>query len=372
MFNIVTIKVKWIYSFPILHNGSMEQKVNPRLVKFTVGLFLFCLIVFILIIARDFLTPIAWALMISLASVRFLEKIHKKIRIKWGLLILIHLLMLQLITFGVLTFLFTEVKQIIMNSPELDEKIALIDQNLVSWLSRRGVDTDEMFNLRSLSTRLSDFSQFLFKFVGNVGNVFGDIVLTLIYSFFILFYKDILGRFLQMRHHDEERLQRIQRLANNSLSIISNYLGGTLIMTVLMGIMVYILLLLLGIKYAVFWAAFTAILNLIPYIGNAIALVALAGYVFLTKDGLWYPVLAIAALMFSNAIQENILRPLIVGDRLSLNALTVFLSVIIGGMIWGVSGMILFIPVAGIVKIILESKESTRPFSLFFGELKSP
>jgi len=238
----------------------MEQSVNPRLVKFTVGLFLFCLIIFILIIARDFLTPIAWALLISLASVRFLENIQKKIRIKWGLLILLHLLVLLLTTFGVLTFLFTEVKQIIMNSPEMDEKIALIDKNLGLWLSRMGVDTDEMFNLKSLSTRLSDFSQFLFKFVGNVGNVFGDIVLTLIYSFFLLFYKDILGRFLQMRHHDEERLLRIQKIADNSLSIISSYLSGTLIMTVLMGIMVYVFLLILGIKYAIFWAAFAAIL----------------------------------------------------------------------------------------------------------------
>ena len=348
----------------------MEQAVNPRLIKFTVGLFLFCLVVFILIMAKDFLTPIAWALMISLASLRFLEKMHRKLRINWGLLVLIHLMVLLLIIFGVLTFLFTEVRLIILNSPELEDKIAMIDSNFVYWLSRMGVDTEELFNLKTLSQRLSDFSQFLFQLVGNVGHVFGDIVLTLIYSFFILFYKDVMGQFIHMRHHDEAKLKRIQGFANNSLSIISNYLGGTLIMTVLMGVLIYILLVILGIKYAIFWATFAAILNLIPYIGNALALVALAGYAFLTKDGLWYPVLAVASLVFANAIQENILRPLVVGDRLSLNALTVFISVIVGGIIWGVSGMILFIPVAGIIKIILEGKESTRPYALFFGEPK--
>ncbi len=350
----------------------MDRSVNPRLVKFTVGLFLFCLIIFILIVARDFLVPIAWALLISLASLPFLEKIHQKIKIRWGLLILIHLSLLMLITLGIFTFLFTEVKQIIINSPELDTKIAQIDQTMASILSRYGIDTDELFNLKSLTKRLSDFSAFLFQVVGNVGHVFGDIVLTLIYSFFILFYKDILGRFIQMKYRDEERLHRIQELSDNSLSIISNYLGGTLIMTILMGVIIYISLLLLGIKYAIFWAVFAAILNLIPYIGNALALVALAGYAFLTKDGLFYPAMAVGALVFANAIQENILRPLIVGDRLSLNALTVFLSVIVGGIIWGVSGMILFMPMAGIIKIILESKESTRPYSLFFGEPKSP
>ncbi len=355
----------------------MEYSVNPRLVKFTLGLFLTCLIVFILVIARDFLVPIAWALLISLASLRFLERIHNKFKIRWGLLILIHLFLLMLITLGIFIFLFSEVRQIIINSPELDEKIMVIDQAMKSWLSHFGVNTEEMFNLRSLSKRLSDFSQFLFQVVGNVGQVVGDIFLTLLYSFFILFYKDILGRFLQMRFADVDRLQKIQNIVNNSLSIISAYLAGTLIMTALLGVLIYIFLLFLGIKYAIFWAVFAAILNLIPYIGNAIALVALAGYAFLSKDGMWYPILAIAALMFCNMIQENILRPLIVGDRLSLNALTVFLSVIVGSIIWGVSGMIIFIPIAvipiaGIIKIILESKESTRPYSLFFGEPKSP
>lgn len=141
-------------------------------------------------------------------------------------------------------------------------------------------------------------------------------------------------------------------------------------MTALMGGMIYILLLILGIRYALFWAVFAAVLNLIPYIGNALALVALAVYAFLTKDSLWYPFLAVAVLFFSNTIQENIFRPLIVGDKLSLNALTVFISVIVGGLLWGVSGMVMFIPIAGIIKIILEAKESTRPYALFFGEPK--
>jgi len=276
-----------------------------------------------------------------------------------------------LIILGIVTFLLAEVKSIILNSPELDQKLLMIDQAMTAWLSDIGVNTQEIFNVKSLGKRLSDFSQFLIAMVGNVGHVFGDIVLSLIYAFFILFYKDIFTRFFQMKYDDKTTLLRIQGLADNSLTIISDYLSGTLIMTVLMGAMIYVLLLILGIKYALFWAVFASILNLIPYIGNALALVALAAYAFLTKDSLLYPVLAVGVLIFTNAVQENILRPLIVGDKLSLNALTVFMSVIVGGMLWGVSGMVLFIPVAGIIKIILESKESTRPYSLFFGEPKA-
>jgi predicted PurR-regulated permease PerM len=275
-----------------------------------------------------------------------------------------------LIILGVLTFLLAEMKSIITNSPELDSKIQSVDGMLRVWLSGFGIDTHEMFNVKSLAKRLSDFSQFLFSIVGNVGQVFGDIVLSLIYAFFLLFYKDLLTRFFRMKYSDKHKLVQIRGFADRSLAVISDYLSSTLIMTVLMGAIIYILLLLLGIKYALFWAVFTAVLNLIPYIGNALALVALGVYAFLTKDGLWYPILSVGALFFANAIQENLFRPLIVGDKLSLNALTVFISVIAGGVLWGVSGMVLFIPVAGIIKIILERKEKTRPYALFFGEPK--
>jgi predicted PurR-regulated permease PerM len=323
-----------------------------------------------MVIAKSFLVPIAWALLISLASLKFLERMHKKFKIKWGLLVVIHLFVVLIIILGIVTFLFAEVKSIMDNSPEIDEKILIIDQNLRAWLSGLDVNTDDLFNIKTLAKRLTDFSQYLLQFVGNVGHVFGDIFLSLIYSFFFLFYKDVLQRFFIMKYHDRAKLLRIKGIADTSLSIISEYLFGTLIMTALMGIMLYVLLLILGIRYALFWAVFAAVLNLIPYIGNAIALVALAAYALLTKDSLWYPVLAIGVLFFANAIQENVLRPLIVGDKLSLNALAVFISVIAGGVLWGVTGMIVFIPMVGIIKIILENNERTRPYSLFFGEPK--
>jgi len=349
----------------------MDQSIiNPHTTRFTINLFLFCLIIFILIVAKNFLIPIAWALLISLASLKFLERMHKKFRIRWGLLVIIHLLVLLFIILGVVTFLFAEVKSIIENSPELDDKIMIIDQNFRAWLSGLGVDTEELFNIRSLGKRLTDFSQYLLQFVGNVGQVFGDIFLSLIYSFFFLFYKDVLERFFVMKYDDRAKLQRIKGIADRSLSVISDYLFGTLIMTLLMGVMIYVLLLLLGIRYALFWAVFAAVLNLIPYIGNAIAMVAFGVYAVLTKDSLWYPVLAVGVVFFSNAVQENIVRPLIVGDKLSLNALTVFISVVGGGILWGITGMIVFLPIVGIIKIILENSEKTRPYSLFFGEPK--
>ena len=75
------------------------------------------------------------------------------------------------------------------------------------------------------------------------------------------------------------------------------------------------------------------------------------------------------ALFVANFLQDNFVRPMLMGDKMKLNAFVIFVSIIIGGMIWGVSGMILFIPITGIIKVILESNKQTEHYSIFFSEL---
>ncbi len=81
------------------------------------------------------------------------------------------------------------------------------------------------------------------------------------------------------------------------------------------------------------------------------------------------PLLIFISLFVMNFLQDNVIRTWVVGDKLKINAFAVFIAIIIGGMIWGVSGMILFIPIAGIVKIILESKEKVGVYAIFFSEI---
>ena len=81
------------------------------------------------------------------------------------------------------------------------------------------------------------------------------------------------------------------------------------------------------------------------------------------------PLLIFASLFFMNFLQDNVVRPLLIGDKLEMNAFSVFVAIIIGSMIWGVSGMILFIPLVGIAKIFLEGHETNRSYAIFFSEL---
>jgi len=71
-----------------------------------------------------------------------------------------------------------------------------------------------------------------------------------------------------------------------------------------------------------------------------------------------------------NFLQDNVIRPWIVGDKLKINAFAVFVAIIIGGMIWGVSGMILFIPIVGVARIIIASRKDSDAYAIFFSDPK--
>jgi len=92
-------------------------------------------------------------------------------------------------------------------------------------------------------------------------------------------------------------------------------------------------------------------------------------FAIITKENMLIPLFMFFTLGVMVFIEDNVIRPWIVGDKLKINAFAVFLAIIIGGMIWGISGMILFIPLAGVAKIILESKEEQGAYAIFFSEL---
>jgi predicted PurR-regulated permease PerM len=111
---------------------------------------------------------------------------------------------------------------------------------------------------------------------------------------------------------------------------------------------------------------FVAVLNLIPYIGNLAAFVVLLMFVWITKDSGAIVFFVALSLWLSNMIQENFLRPKLIGDKMEMNAMMVFTAVVVGGMIWGFSGMVLFIPLLGILQALLNSNPEWKPFAVFF------
>jgi predicted PurR-regulated permease PerM len=193
------------------------------------------------------------------------------------------------------------------------------------------------------------------------------VTITLIpmYMFFILNYRGLMRKFIEKRYEGEVR-ERVTNFLENAKQSISNYLKGTLLLTGISIVMTFAILLIFGVRYAFFFSLFVAILNLIPYIGNLIALVIVLLFTFITKDSTSTTIFVFISLYISNLIQENFLRPKFLGDKMEMNAAIIFTAALAGGLIWGVSGLILFIPLTGVVKAFVDSNPSWKSFGVFF------
>jgi predicted PurR-regulated permease PerM len=260
-------------------------------------------------------------------------------------------------------FLFYEATNILKNQEDVYSKlrgkielaIAQIENQLNIQIMRQleeGSNSNNM--IKTVASQIISFSKNL-------------VTITLIpmYMFFILNYRGLMRKFIERRYDGEVRERVITFLENAKLSI-SNYLMGTLLLTGISTIMTFIVLLIFGTKYVFFFSLFVAILNLIPYIGNLIAIIVVLLFTFLTKDSASTTLFLFIALYVSNLIQENFLRPKFLGDKMGMNAAIVFTSALAGGLIWGVSGLILFITLTGVVKAFIDSNPRWNAFGVFF------
>jgi len=348
----------------------MNATENPG-IKIASQLIIFSFTVAVLIIGKSVLIPFAWSLMIALASVNMMEKIENKIRLPRGLLILIYIIFVVALIFLILYFFYIEINFIVSDLSSINEKITGLLHDLSVQLTSLGIHIPDHIDRLYFKEVVDKNTSTIFSFISGLGLNIWNIILIIFYMFFLLYYREVFPMFFRKKLNDEKKFQAMRDEILRSVQIIRSYLVGTLLITFISAVMNYIIFLVLGLPYALFFAVFLAILNLIPFIGNPIGLIVIIFFSLITYDSLLIPLLVFISLFVTNFLQDNVIRPWLIGDKLKINAFTVFIAVIFGGAIWGVSGMILFIPMVGIIKIILENNEKTAPYAVFLSEIPS-
>jgi len=328
---------------------------------------LIVVIIWVLMITRGLLVPLAWASFFAIFMMPFVEWMESK-RMRRGLAIIIAVLLFTGVIVGILATLSAQVVSISKDLPSISTRfsssITKVQQFIVEDLGIAD-DTEELKSM--IGSQLEDVVKWLFGNITSVGQSFFDLFLMPIYIYFILLYRDLPSRFIEKKY-SESNQETIRKVFGKIQKVLRSYIVGISLFTAITAAMDIIIFLSLGLEYALFFAILVAILNLIPYVGNLIAMIIVVGYALVTKDSLLTPLLLVGLLWLANMIQENVIRPWVVGSSTEINAFAVFLSFIVGALVWGVSGMILFIPLVGIVKIILEEVPSLNAYAIFLKE----
>ena len=110
-----------------------------------------------------------------------------------------------------------------------------------------------------------------------------------------------------------------------------------------------------------------AILNLLPYIGGAIAILLPVFVATVTKEGIHTQLGITAACLFIQFLDNHLFIPLIVSSRVQINAFISIVIVLLGGALWGISGMFLSIPFIGVLKIIFDRIDELKPWGKLLG-----
>lgn len=187
-----------------------------------------------------------------------------------------------------------------------------------------------------------------------------------LFIFLMLYYKDFFSEFLRKLSKDGE--PKVLSFIQDSGKVIQSYLLGMLLVTIIVSVISGAVFFFLGIKYYLLFAVFIAVMNLIPYVGVIFSSLLLVFYVLLTTDSMFYPLATLFMLWLIQLVENNFITPVVVGGKVRVNAFAVILAILVGGFIWGVSGMILFIPLAGLLKITFERIPSLAPFGYLLGD----
>lgn len=189
------------------------------------------------------------------------------------------------------------------------------------------------------------------------------LVLTIIYTFLILLYRRGLRSAFTHFASDEKRpvynkmLVQIQKVGQQ-------YLTGMFTLIAILGILNSTGLFFLGIDYPLFFGFLAAFLSIIPYVGTTLGGTIPTLYALINYDSIWYAVGVVIIFWVIQFVEGNFLSPKIVGGNLNINALAAIVSLILGGVIWGIPGMILFLPYVAVFKVICKYYEPLHPVAL--------
>src|SRR5690606_17452975 len=205
------------------------------------------------------------------------------------------------------------------------------------------------------------------KILTAITSVVAGIALTLVFTFLFLFNKEKYEKFFLKIYADEEQTL-VKKVVSQISHVSQQYLIGKVMSITIIAVLYSIGLSIVGIKNAILLAGIAALMTLIPYVGTVLGGAIPVLMALVTEDS-FQPALYAALVMFAiQTIDNYFIEPNIVGGEVNLSAIASILSIIAGGLVWGVAGMILFLPMVGILKIICDHIEPLKPFGYVIGD----
>ena len=329
----------------------------------------FLIAVLILYFGQALLVPLSFGLLISfvLYPICCWFERHGFSRV---MAIIVSLVLFFILTLLIVALMVRQFSLFARQWPELYDKIIiLLNETFKSVGDFFNVSIEERKDW--LNTLFTNASQNMIRVLPRtVYNTSVSTVLFLLVPFYtalILYYRRLLMAFLFQVFPGAKNQEEILSILQDSILAYYNFIKGMALVYLIVGILNSVGLAILGIPNAIFFGFIASILTFIPYIGITLGALLPMSIAWLTYDSIWYPLGIVGIFVVVQVLEANIIFPLAVSFKLKINALATITVIMLGAIIWGASGMILFMPFTAIFKLIADKVPVLRPFSILLG-----
>ena len=340
-----------------------------RNVNVAASLLSLVLIIALLYVLQGVLVPLMFSILLAISLfpiTRFFEK-YKVNRATASLLSVI----IAIIVIGFLVwFIVHQVIVIGANGSDMQVRFLHILETIQKWVTVRfGVEEGEITKqITAFSNRVvGNAGVIISTAFGSVGGILASVIIVPLFTFFLLYYRDFFREFFFHAFASASK-EVVSQVLDKIYYVVQSYLVGLVTVMGIVAILNTVGLLVMGIPYAWFFGILASLLMLLPYIGIAIGSVLPALFALATKDSAWYAVGVVAWFQVVQFLEGNFLTPNIVGGKVSINPLMALVGLLLGGMLFGLAGLILALPITAVLKVVFDAVPSMKAFGFLIGE----
>ena len=349
----------------------MNQNRNNRPYAFELASSLMALILIVVIMhfTQSILLPVIFSILISI-SLFPLARFFERLRLGKAFSAILSVLIAIALISGISWFIVYESIIIGKDASAITDKVLSVLTQGQQWLEDQfGIQRTQIIEkLRQQGEQaLGNAGSMISSTFGSIGNTLASTVLVPIYSFFLLYYRDFFREFF-FKAFKTTPQRKVDEVLNKIYQVVQSYLVGLITVMGIVAVLNTIGLIALGIDYAWFFGSLAALLMLLPYIGIAIGSILPALFALAVKDSAWYAFGVVIWFQVVQFLEGNIITPNIVGSKVSINPLMAIIGIILGGMLFGLAGLIIALPLIATLKVIFDAIPSMEAFGFLIGE----
>lgn len=337
---------------------------TSALQKAVLFLLLGFLIVATIYYSKPFLVPLCFGGLLAMLFLPLSRWFENK-KIPKGISILFCIIIFLVLISAIIWLISWQVTDLATESTDIENKVRKMISEIEDY-----VGTHFGISKKQQEKIITDQAQENGGILSNLGTFASgfviDFILVLVYIFLFMFYRGRLKAFVlqitasQQKKNTETIIHDIQKVAQQ-------YLTGLGMMIVCLWIMYSIGFSIVGVKYAVLFAIICGLLEIIPFIGNLTGTLLAVLMVVIQGGGTGMVLGVVVTYLIVQFLQTYLLEPLVVGAEVNINPLFTIIILVLGELVWGIPGMVLAIPLLGIVKIICDHIPSLKPYGYLIG-----